>query len=280
MKFQIDADSSAGLLRLLNEARMEADDLRRRLERNERTLLSTRLIMGHELKRPTTAIRGYLDLALEATEPTDGDNDGDGAIDAIRKAQGECNLIDELSTFFLQLLKMDGRRAAGREEIVEVKGCLSEILGRFPDSLNARSRVTTRVEPQAAKFRTDIDALKIVLENVIENALLYTDHELPVEVHVERARDKRRSGSEDLLKIKVADRGKGIPEDFVKRIFSPFVRLNEQAAQGVGLGLTLVRSLVELHGGSVSIWSQEGRGTTVYVTLPEMPATNGGAILS
>jgi two-component system sensor histidine kinase VicK len=278
MKVQIDTDTSGALLRLLNEARMEADDLRRRLERNERTLLSTRLIMGHELKRPATAIRGYLDLALEAAETQDGN--GNGAIDAIRKAQGECGLIEELSSFFLQLLKTDGRRAAGHEEIVDMNACVGEVLDRFPESLDAKSRVTIRVEPTATNFRTDADALKIVLENIMENALLYSDRGLPVEVFIERAPDKRGSGAEDLLKIRVTDHGKGIPEEFVKRVFNPFVRLPEEAAQGAGLGLTLVRSLVELHGGSVYIRSELERGTTVHVTLPEAAETNGGAILS
>jgi len=64
MDVQIDPGTSSALLKLLNESRSEADDLRRRLERHQKALLSTRLIMGHELKRPTTAIRGFLDLAL------------------------------------------------------------------------------------------------------------------------------------------------------------------------------------------------------------------------
>ena len=65
MKVQTESRTSADLLRIVNEAVTEADVLRKRLERHEKTLLSTRLLMGHELKRPATAIKGYLDLALE-----------------------------------------------------------------------------------------------------------------------------------------------------------------------------------------------------------------------
>ena len=59
-----------------------------------------------------------------------------------------------------------------------------------------------------------------------------------------------------------------IGEDYLKKIFSPFVRLREDIAKGSGLGLTLVRSLVELNGGEVLIRSAVDKGTTVYVTVP------------
>ena len=276
MKVQTDVDTSRALLRLLNEARTEADELRKRLEKDERVLLSTRIIMGHELKRPATAIRGYLDLALQQSGPgVHGD-----VRDAIKKAQDECRLLDELSSFFLRLLKVDGRRAEGRREVVEMNECIEAVLDSLPETLHARERVSVHVSPDAARFGSDADAVRIILENVIENALLYSNPEDPVEVTVERAPDKRGVGPADLLKIRVVDHGTGIPEEMINKIFKPFVKLHENTGPGAGLGLTLVRSLAELHGGSVFIRSEEGRGTWVFVTVPEMPETDRGAVLS
>ena len=276
MKVRTDVDTSRALLRLLNEARGEADELRNRLEKNERVLLSTRMIMGHELKRPTTAIRGYLDLALQQSGP---EVHGD-VRDAIVKAQGECGLLDELSSLFLRLLKLDGRRAEGGREVVEMSECVEAVLDGLPETLRARQRVSVRVSPDAATFGSDADAVRVILENIIENALLYSNPEDPVEVTVERAPDKRGAGAADLLKIRVVDHGMGIPEEMINRIFKPFVRLHENAGPGAGLGLTLVRSLAELHGGSVFIRSEEGQGTRVFVTVPEMPETDRGTVLS
>jgi len=276
MKVQTDVDTSRALLRLLNEARTEADELRKRLEKDERVLLSTRIIMGHELKRPATAIRGYLDLALQQSGPgVHGD-----VRDAIKKAQDECRLLDELSSFFLRLLKVDGRRAEGRREVVEMNECIEAVLDSLPETLHARERVSVHVSPDAARFGSDADAVRIILENIIENALLYSNPEDPVEVTVERAPDKRGVGPADLLKIRVVDHGTGIPEEMINKIFKPFVKLHENTGPGAGLGLTLVRSLAELHGGSVFIRSEEGRGTWVFVTVPEMPETDRGAVLS
>jgi len=276
MKVRTDVDTSRALLRLLNEARGEADELRKRLEKNERVLLSTRMIMGHELKRPTTAIRGYLDLALQQSGP---EVHGD-VRDAIVNAQGECGLLDELSSLFLRLLKLDGRRAEGGREVVEMSECVEAVLDGLPETLRARQRVSVRVSPDAATFGSDADAVRVILENIIENALLYSNPEDPVEVTVERAPDKRGAGAADLLKIRVVDHGMGIPEEMINRIFKPFVRLHENAGPGAGLGLTLVRSLAELHGGSVFIRSEEGQGTRVFVTVPEMPETDRGTVLS
>ncbi len=276
MRIQTDTNTSGVLLKLLNEARLEADDLRTRLERNERILLSTRLIMGHELKRPATAIGGYLDLAIEQSG-VDAQNE---VVGAIRKAKNECRLLDELGSFFLQLLKIDGKQIAGFAETMDMARCLDDVLGRLRSDLGARTRVTVRVSPQAAKFRSNPNAIDIVLANIIENALLYSDAGSPVDVTVERSPDKRGAASGDLLKIRVTDQGRGIPEESIQRVFKPFIRLHEDVSPGVGLGLTLVRSLVELQGGSVFIKSEEGNGTTVYITLPETPATEGGAVLS
>jgi signal transduction histidine kinase len=264
MKVQTDSRTSADLLRIVNEAVTEADVLRKRLERHEKTLLSTRLLMGHELKRPATAIKGYLDLALENAEDINGD-----VLQAIEKAKDECKLLDELNSFFLQLLRVDGASIPTTGETTDIASCAENIIDHMSERLDAPNRVTVTVSPDAAVFRTNSSTIKLVLANLVENALMYSRAGSQVHVHVERAEDQRGMSGADLLKIRVEDKGKGIPKDFIQRIFRPFVRLHDHIADGSGLGLTLVRSLVELHGGSVYIRSEENNGTTVHVTIPE-----------
>ena len=276
MRVLTETDTSGILLKLLNEARLEANDFRERLERSERILLSTRLIMGHEIKRPATAIGGYLDLLVEEARAESRPE----VLDALTKARRECGLLGELSSFFLQLLKLDGRQPAGRAETVNTRECLEEVFGRLPEGLDAKGRVTSWISPDAAEFGANSDALSIILVNLVENALLYSEAGSPVEVRVERSADKRGAAAGDLLKIQVTDHGDGIPEEFVKGVFKPFVRLQEDVSRGVGLGLTLVRSLVELQGGSVFIRSEKKKGTTVHVTIPETPTLGAGTVLS
>lgn len=275
MKVQTELRTSADLLKIVNEAVTEADALRKRLGKFEKTLLSTRLIMGHELKRPATAIKGYLDLALE-----DSENMNDDVVDAITKAKNECGLLDELNSFFLHLLRMDGSTCPATFEAVDIASCVDEVLDQIPERFDAPNRVAVTMSTGAAVFRTNRSVLKIVLANLIENALMYSKNGSRVHANIERAEDKRGMGEAGLLKICIEDTGKGIPNEFVQKIFRPFVRLQDDITDGSGLGLTLVRSLVDLYGGSVYIRSEENNGTAVHVTIPETAKAEEPSVLS
>ncbi|MEJ2720433.1 MAG: HAMP domain-containing sensor histidine kinase [bacterium] len=276
MNVESDPVTRESLTSLLSEARAEADALRTKLQTCERALLSSRLIMGHELKRPATAISGYLDLALEELE---SGNTG-AAIAVIEKAKNECGLLNELNTFFLELIKEGGSGDQKEEQAVNIRNCLEEIIGHLAAELDAGGRIHIQVPPTAEEARLDPKAFKIIMLNVIENALLYSEDRMPVSVSVEKTPNQRDTDEGNLVKIEVTDRGVGIPDDCVDRIFRPFVRLTADREQGTGLGLTLVRSLVELHGGSVHVRSVEGHGTCLCITVPEVPARNGGAFVS
>lgn len=277
MQVRTENENEKILTSLLREARDEADRLRRRLERYERILLSTRLIMGHELKKPSTAIAGYLDLAEEALgDPARGEEVGE----YLRKARAECELLNELNVFFLDLLKLE----RGGERVVlsriDLSRLFSEVIGSMPADLDAEVRVEVKIHPGAEEIHFHRDALKMIIANLIENALLYSPEGRRVSVEAEKVMDKRSMGGRELVKIKIVDRGLGIPREYLKKVFDPFVRVNRAGGEGSGLGLTLVKSLVELYGGHVSIRSQEQKGTTVYLTIPVPTCKEESVVLS
>jgi two-component system sensor histidine kinase KdpD len=255
---------------LLGDARTEADRLRVRLNKFEQIILSTRLIMGHELKKPTTAISGYLDLALEDLR----EERTEAVEENVEKARGECSLLIELNAFFLELVKVNNSDETLYSTKVDLHSFVKETIVHLPVVLNAHERVKTRLSPQIRDFQLNRNAFKMILSNIIENALKYSPADTEVVVDVRKIPDKRGMQNREILQIKVHDSGVGIPAREVKRIFSPFVRLHEEIADGIGLGLTLVRSLVELYGGDVHIKSLPEGPTTVFVTIPE--STNHG----
>jgi signal transduction histidine kinase len=265
MKTKVKPEESRAALNLLSEARAEADQLRARLRMMEQIVLSTRLIMGHELKKPATAISGYLDLALEEMD----DQTRAEFEDALRKARSECDLLNDLNLFFLELLKVDSGEEVLRGSKINLRDFVFDVLEHLPSELDTKSRLKTRISPNIRDFHTSPDAFKIILSNIIENALKYSSQDSEVLVDIRRVPEKRGMRDQELLKIKVTDHGVGIPEAHLKRIFIPFVRLHEDVTEGSGLGLTLVRSLVELYGGDVYIRSSGEEGTTVHVTIPE-----------
>ena len=258
-------DNVSGVLEnLLTEARAEADTLRKSVKRLEKIILSTRLIMAHEIKKPSTAIGGYLELAIEDLEATNELT----TLAYLKKAHEECKFLDELNAFYLELLKVDSEDEYLGKSEVDVASLVMEVINRLPRKLNARQRVKLRVLNAVGFVGFHPDALRLIMINLIENALVYSQKNTLVRVEVERLEEKRGLGEGKFLRIRIKDDGVGIPEDYVKKIFSPFVRLREDIAEGSGLGLTLVRSLVELNGGEVSIRSAPGKGTTVYLTIP------------
>ena len=257
-------DKTAVLEALLNEARIEANQLRQRLEFYRRIIASTRLVMGHEFKKPTTAMSGYLELAKEDVEKAGLDE----ALAFIEKARIECALLNDLNAFYLDLLKVDGGSGEPATESVDLLETVVDAIEQTPEKLHAKERVRIAVADRFPRIRLNRYAVKLIVLNLLENALKYSPEGSQVRIEAETSRDKRGAGDRELMKLRVIDFGDGVPDEDVKRIFMPFVRLDSSKVEGTGLGLTLVRNLVDMCEGEVSIRSERGQGTTVYVTLP------------
>ncbi len=257
-------DKTAVLEALLNEARIEANQLRQRLDFYRRVIASTRLVMGHEFKKPTTAMSGYLDLALEDIEKA-GLKD---ALAFVEKARRECALLSELNAFYLDLLKVDGGTGEPPTESVDLLETIVDSIEQTPERLRATQRVRIVVADRFPRMVINRYAVKLIVLNLLENALKYSPESTAVRIEAETSIDKRGIGDRELMKLRVIDAGQGIAPEDVKRIFMPFVRLETSRSEGSGLGLTLVRNLVDMCDGEVSIRSEPGKGTTVYVTLP------------
>ena len=257
-------DKTAVLEALLNEARIEANQLRQRLEFYRRIIASTRLVMGHEFKKPTTAMSGYLELAKEDVEKAGLDE----ALAFIEKARIECALLNDLNAFYLDLLKVDGGSGEPATESVDLLETVVDAIEQTPEKLRAKERVRIAVADRFPRIRLNRYAVKLIVLNLLENALKYSPEGSQVRIEAETSRDKRGAGDRELMKLRVIDFGDGVADEDVKRIFMPFVRLDSSKVEGTGLGLTLVRNLVDMCEGEVSIRSERGQGTTVYVTLP------------
>ncbi len=257
-------DKAAAVEALLNEARIEADILRMRLEWYRRIIASSRLVMGHELKKPTSAICGYLDLASEDLRRAGMTE----ALKYVEKARAECDLLSDLNAFYLDLITADGGSGVPGAEMVDIPEVIHEAIAQLPAEAGLEGRLDVRIADELPMVSINRNALKLVVLNLLENALNYSPASRGVRIEVESSKELRGVSEGELLKIRVTDEGKGISAEDIKRIFMPFVRLDEAAVKGSGLGLTLVRSLVDMCGGEVSVKSEPGEGTTVYVTLP------------
>jgi two-component system phosphate regulon sensor histidine kinase PhoR len=176
-----------------------------------------------------------------------------------------------LSEMVEQLLELRSTRKKQKlTQMVDITKTISEALGVTSNETKG-FMLDLELAQTLAPVRGDAAALQRVFQNLITNAARHGRKGGWIGI---RAGGLQQNGSR-MVEVQVADRGEGIPKDEVDQLFDPFFRgaaAEAQRVRGSGLGLTLVKEIVEAHHGTVSLESHEGQGTTFSVRLP---ATNG-----
>jgi signal transduction histidine kinase len=215
--------------------------------------------MSHELRTPLNIIMGYNALLLDETF---GSLTSDQA-DTVRRTQRRAEELLELIIATLDISRLDTDRSPLNLEEVDVENLL-HALAAATDDRSAKPTLAIVWESSAPlpRLQTDAAKLKLILKNLVSNAMKFT-----AEGRITVSACVRESGVE----ITVADTGIGIAADALPIIFEPF-RQGESGSTrgqgGVGLGLYIVRRLVALLGGTVTVDSELGRGSTFRVWLP------------
>ena len=254
----IDARIARGLAQVASVA-LEHARVVQELERANRLKSDFVATMSHELRTPLSVIIGYTDLLA------------DGAFGALQAEQIETvHRVGISARELLELINATldlSRLEAGRVLLEYRQVVLPEVIHQLDDEtreLQERSglQFVWQVAPDLPAIHTDPVKLKLVLKNLIGNAVKFTD------AGSITVRAQAQNGN---VEIAVADTGIGIPAEALPIIFEPFRQAdssNTRRHGGVGLGLYIVRRLVELLGGTVAVDSQVGRGSTFFVSLP------------
>ncbi len=199
--------------------------------------------VSHELRSPLTRMRVALELMPEGA-PRQSVLEDVATIDA---------MIGEL----LETQRLERPEGAPRRERMDLREALECAIREF----GARADATlTDIPDGPLIINADRERVLIVLRNILCNALKYSPDGAPVEVSA------RGSGAG--VRITVADRGGGIPEEELRRVFEPFYRVDRSRSRetgGYGLGLHLCRRIVEAHGGRIDVRNREGGGAEVEV---------------
>lgn len=217
----------------------------------------------HELKTPLTSIRLY----LETLKTRDVDEAHRDEFYNIMLADSE-RLIQTVEQVLRAGRAAHRRQRVNHPVVIDLGGLVRECLdlSRLKHNLNPDAlRYTESAEGAGAHVSGDPDELRAVVSNLLDNAVKYSDKEVLISVEL-AALDERR------VALRVADRGIGIDRSQLKRIFKRFYRVPGHFMarfKGTGLGLFIVRSVVEKHGGRVFAESEGvGRGSTFTIHLP------------
>lgn len=237
----------------------QSDELAMFAARQEVNRLQTEFvgIVSHELRTPLTALVGFSELLL-AEDVRDGDRREWTAL-LHSGAQRLRHLVEQL----LDVSRIDHERMDLRLSRVQVADATLEALESFaavPHGLE----ITQRFEPDLPPVLADHEKLVQILTNLISNAVKYSPDGGRIDI------DARRIGSS--IQIRITDQGLGVPPNEATSIFDRFHRVDDErrrSIDGTGLGLYITRQLVEVQGGTVTVYSLgRGRGSTFTVQLP------------
>lgn len=222
---------------------------------------------SHELRTPISAIKAAFETLREvyAEDPRQTER-------CVRIIEGHLRRLEEMLRDLLDLsrlespeLKVEWREVRPAEVFATARGALGEMATEKGVELRAAGGNGAGEEP----FVADVRLLNMVVKNLVENAIKFTPVGGFVEVSVGRS-----EGGTVLLSVK--DTGMGIPAEHVNRVFERFYQVDPartgSAGRGTGLGLAIVKHAVGAMGGTVSIASKMGEGTTVTCTFPQQHA--------
>jgi signal transduction histidine kinase len=227
----------------------------RRANRLKSDFLAT---MSHELRTPLNVIMGYNDLLLgEDFGPL-----GPEQAETLQRSQKSAEDLLSLINATLDVGRLEARQFPLDLEQVDLQALLEDTIVK-ETSRHEKSAVVLDVPPELPPLETDRAKLKIVIRNLLANALKFTPPEGRITVSIQD-----RAGE---VEITVADTGIGIAPDVLPIIFEPFTQGENPMTRrfgGVGLGLYIVRRIIDLLGGTVTVESEVGRGSTFRVRLP------------
>lgn len=214
--------------------------------------------VSHELRSPLARLQAAIGLARQRPDP-------ERAMAMLERIEREAQRLDTLVGEILTLARLTDSEVQASAEPVD----LVEMVAAIAEDAQFEARAQGREVSLAAhgEFIAEVNAelLFRAFENVIRNALKFTAAGSAVEIAVETTPEG--------LQVMVSDRGPGVAEADMRRIFEPFRRLDErEGVPGFGLGLAIARRAIESHGGTISASARPGGGLCMCMQLPRKPA--------
>lgn len=216
--------------------------------------------MNHELRTPLNSILGYSDLMLEGIF---GDLNNTQEKYLLTVNDSGKRLLDLVNNM-LYLAEVESGSLEFNPELIRIRDAIEDVRKRAQlISSKKRISIDISIDENVPFIKADYNKLKNVIYNLVENSIKFTSDGGGVKIYA-----IMNNGN---LEISVIDNGIGIAEYDLKKIFDPFVQVDGSTTRkygGAGLGLTLVKEYVKMHGGIVDVKSEVGKGSTFTVSIP------------
>ncbi len=249
----------------LEAARKEAEDARESAERANRTKSEFLANMSHELRTPLSAIIGYSEMMQEEIE--DGGDTAALAPD-ITKIEGNARHLLGLINDVLDLSKVESGKMEVYAEDFDVETILKDLVATVGSLISKKSNtLDLRTEHSLGLMHSDLTKVRQVLLNLLSNAAKFTE----AGTITLTATRQEAAGGVDQIAFSVSDTGVGMTEDQLAKLFQRFQQADSSTTRkfgGTGLGLSLTKAFADMLGGSVSVDSTAGKGSTFTLVLP------------
>jgi two-component system, OmpR family, sensor histidine kinase SenX3 len=248
------AVGDGGLILVLAEDQTES----RRVDEVRRDFVAN---ISHELKTPVGA------LALLAETVEEAADDPDAVLRFAGRMRQEASRLTDLVQDLIMLSRIQAAEPVPDPRTVQLDAVVAEAIDRCRMRASARGIALEVTGERGICILGDEDLLVTALRNLLENAIAYSPDKTRVQVMT-------RGADSWMAEVSVTDQGIGIPERDRERIFERFYRVDparSRATGGTGLGLAIVKHVTAAHGGNVTVWSKEGRGSTFTLRLPLRP---------
>lgn len=238
----------------------------RRLNQTKSEFVS---MVSHELRTPLTIIKEGIRLNLDGTAgPTN-----DTQKECLNMALDGANRLGRLISDLLDVSRIEAGRLRLAKREVDINKLLENLRDSYKGSmLEKKIALEFNITRDVPKVFGDPDKITQVVTNLIDNALKFTNEGGRITVAVtEKVLMADPEQANGFVEVSVADTGLGIPKDEVERIFEKFYQIGSHLTRqsgGSGLGLSIAKSLVEAHGGKISVQSELGKGSRFIFTLP------------
>lgn len=214
-------------------------------------------VASDRMRKPLHSLR----LALHALIGQYAGDLNDKQLELLDSARAEAEQLDEIMSDLLELAEIEsGERKLAPSSQRPIELARAAIERQRAAAEAKHIDLINEVSPDLPRVQADAQSVRRIFENLLSNAIRHTGHDGKVTVSA--------SERDNLVVFMVADTGEGIPQQYLPRIFSRFVNIEESAGGRTGLGLALVKRLVESQGGQVGVESRVGEGTTFTFSLP------------
>lgn len=210
---------------------------------------------SHELRTPTTIIKSFCDVTL-SRERGPGDYK-----DVIVKISDTVNRMCDIINRILAVSRLDSKRVQFKPERMDLTDLMKDVVKLLEPSAASRE-IELQLDGKPVFMKGDRESLAQVFTNIVENAIKYNVPSGRIGIEV--------SEINGTASVRVEDTGVGIPAQYLEKVFDRFYRVDESRSRtvGSGLGLSIVKSVVDAHGGTIDVKSEVGKGSVFTVTLP------------